>query len=63
VKVLSTRERDLEDAGAVLTALANQIDWAFVDDEIRLLSAEIQGHAVAERYRRVSAAIRPNAGS
>jgi len=54
--------RDADDAGAVLTALANHIDWAFVDDEIRLLSAEIQGHAVAERYRRVSAPIRPKVG-
>ena len=62
MKVLSTRERDLEDAGAVLAALANRVDWAFIDDEIRALSTEIQGHDIADRYRRASAAIRPTAG-
>lgn len=62
MKVLSTRDRDLEDAAAVLTTLVDRVDWAFMDDEVEALSSEIDGHDVAERYRRVSLKIRPKSG-
>jgi hypothetical protein len=53
LKVLSTRERDLEDAAAVLSALGDRIDRSFIDGEIGLLTREVPGHDVEGRYRRV----------
>lgn len=52
LKVLSTRERDLEDARSVLTALAGRLDEALIDREIEALAEEVPDHSVAERHRR-----------
>ena len=51
MKTLSTRERDLEDAAAVLAALAARIDRIFIDEEIANLVREIADFDVGGRYR------------
>ena len=53
LKVLATRERDLEDVTTVLSSLGEHIDRAFVEREVSLLSGEIPDHEVAERWQRV----------
>jgi hypothetical protein len=53
MKVLSTRERDLEDAAAVLLALSDRIDRALIDSEINELSREIQDCDVVARQQRL----------
>jgi hypothetical protein len=53
MKILSTRERDLEDAAVVLSALSGRLDRSFMAGEIQRLSQEIAGHDVTGRYRRV----------
>ena len=52
MKLLSTRERDLDDAAAVLSALASRLDVMFLDGEVGRLAAEIADHPIADRYRR-----------
>lgn len=51
-KVLSTREKDLEDAAAILEELAGKLDVAAISTEIERLGTEIQGHDVEDRWRR-----------
>jgi hypothetical protein len=53
LKVLSTRERDLEDAASLLRSPALRLDTAVVEDEVSRLAAEIAEHDVAGRWRRV----------
>jgi len=53
MKLLSTRERDLDDAVAVLSALASRMDVSFLDGEIAALAVEIADHPIADRYRRI----------
>lgn len=53
MKVLSTRERDVEDAAVVLQELSGRIDRSLIDGELRLLAQEIPGHDIAGRYQRV----------
>ena len=53
LKVLSTRDRDLEDARSVVRALDARLDQAFLDAEATTLAAEIADHDVAGRYRAV----------
>jgi len=53
MKVLSTRERDLEDAAGVLLALSDRMDRALVDREVAELSREIHDHDVAARHQRL----------
>lgn len=48
LKVLSTREKDLEDARSVLAALAGQIDCDAIRAEAALLAKEIPDHPVME---------------
>lgn len=55
-KVLSTRDRDLEDAATVLRSLAGRIDLAQVRREAALLTVEISSHDVAGRLQRLLAA-------
>jgi len=55
LKVLSTRDRDLEDASTVLTALSGRIDSVFIEQEVALLGGEITDHDIAARYERVRA--------
>lgn len=51
-KVLSTREKDLDDAAAMLQKLTSQIDAAAIASEIERLAGEIQDHDVGERWHR-----------
>jgi hypothetical protein len=52
LKVLSTRERDVEDAGSVLRALSGRIDLALIEREAHALAAEIDDHPIAARLGR-----------
>jgi hypothetical protein len=52
-KVLSTRERDLEDAATVVRALGPDLDRAFIEQEARALAVEILDHDVTRRLARV----------
>jgi hypothetical protein len=53
MKVLSTRERDLEDARTVITSLKGRLDESLLDAEAELLAGEIPDHEVTRRYRSV----------
>ena len=52
-KLLSSRERDLEDAATLLRASDLPLDHAFVDAEALRLAAEIPDHDVASRLGRL----------
>jgi len=49
LKLLSTRERDLEDARTVVAALPDVLDRALLAREVALLAAEIPDHDVTGR--------------
>ena len=53
LKILATRERDLEDVTSVISSLGEQIDRALVEREVSLLSGEIPDHEVAARWQQV----------
>ncbi len=53
LKLLSTRERDLEDAASVVTALGTLLDRDLIDAEVGLLADEIGDHDVRARARRL----------
>lgn len=55
LKVLSTRDRDLEDARSIVAALRDRLDLGLLDHEAVLLAAEIPDHDIAGRYRTVMA--------
>ncbi len=52
-KLLSTRERDLDDASSVMRALASEVDRALIDGEVLTLSRSLPDVNVAERWRRL----------
>src|SRR5262249_39666225 len=52
-KALSTRERDIEDAAAVVRALGSGLNLGAIESEAKQLATEIQGHDVVGRLRRV----------
>jgi hypothetical protein len=52
-KVLSTRDRDLEDARTVLGELGPRLDHALLDREVAALATEIPDHEVASRHARL----------
>jgi hypothetical protein len=52
-KVLSTRERDLEDAASIFRASDLTLDRELIDTESRRLAAEIPDHDVAGRLDRI----------
>jgi hypothetical protein len=52
-KVLSTRDRDLEDARAAAHRSRAALDLPLVDDEIAMLTTELPSVDVAERWRLV----------
>ena len=54
-KLLSTRDRDLEDAGTVLGASDLPLDRSFIDAEAVRLAAEIPDHDVIGRLARLDA--------
>jgi hypothetical protein len=49
LELLSTRDRDVEDAASVVRALGDQLDRVLVDGEVELLAAEIPDHDVRRR--------------
>ena len=51
LKVLSTRERDLDDAKSVVHALDERLDLALIREEGRRLAEEITDHNVQERLQ------------
>jgi hypothetical protein len=53
VKVLSTRERDLEDAASVLRELGRRLDLALVEREIAFLADELTDFDVHARWSRL----------
>lgn len=53
LKALSTRERDLEDAAALLRSAALRLDVVAIDDEVSRLGGEIPDHDIAGRWRRI----------
>jgi hypothetical protein len=54
-KVLSTREKDLDDAASVLRALGAEVDCEQIEAAVLALQGEVKDHPVAERWRRVRA--------
>jgi hypothetical protein len=54
-KVLSTRDKDIDDAASVLLALGSEIDREQIEAEVLALQGEVPDHPVAERWRRVRA--------
>jgi hypothetical protein len=55
-KMLSTRDKDLDDAASVLASLGAELDRERIDAEILVLEGEVPDHPVAERWRRVRGA-------
>lgn len=53
LKVLSTRERDLDDARSVVSALSERLDGAFLSMEGRKLAEELPDHEVTTRLHAV----------
>jgi len=54
-KLLSTRDRDIEDAGTVLRATDLSLDRSFIDTEAVKLAAEIPDHDIIGRLARLNA--------
>ena len=57
-KVLSTRERDLEDGATVLRTLGTAVDLALIEREVTALAEEISDHDVVGRFARLLTAAR-----
>jgi len=58
LKILSTRERDLEDAATVLSTLSGRIASRFIEQEVAELAREVTEHDVAARYQKLSGLVR-----
>jgi hypothetical protein len=56
LKVLSTRERDLEDARSVIETQQTRLDQALIRGEIEQLIDEIPDHDIRGRFGRLTAA-------
>lgn len=52
MKILATRERDLEDAVTVVRSLASRIDIELIERELEPLAVEISDHDVIGRWQR-----------
>jgi predicted nucleotidyltransferase len=52
LKILATRERDLEDAASVLRSLSGGLDLSLIEAEISALAIEITDYEVLGRWRR-----------
>lgn len=50
-KLLSTRERDHDDARSVVRGLASELDRELIDREVQALAASLRDVPVAERWR------------
>lgn len=58
LKVLATRERDLEDARSVIETQRTRLDLALIRTEIQQLIDEVPDHDVRGRFARLSTAVR-----
>ena len=56
LKVLATRDRDLEDAASVVEKQRGRLDWPLLEREVAALASEIPDHDVSGRYTAVTAA-------
>lgn len=56
-KVLSTREKDLEDAAGILARLGPEIELPRIDEELETLAGEIPDHEILRRWSRCRARI------
>lgn len=54
-KILSTREKDVEDARSVLQSVGDDLDRELIEAEVELLVAEIPTHDIRGRWLRVVA--------
>lgn len=54
LKVLSTRDRDLEDARSVVSALRGRLDETLLAAEAGILALELPDHAVTARFAAVT---------
>ena len=50
-KLLSSRDRDLDDAISVLRALGSELDRERIDEEVRTLEASLPDHPLSDRWR------------
>jgi hypothetical protein len=62
LKVLATRDRDLEDAASVIEKQRGRLDWPLLEREVAALASEIPDHDVAGRYNAVTAVPEPPRG-
>ncbi|MBN1610423.1 MAG: nucleotidyltransferase [Polyangiaceae bacterium] len=62
LKVLSTRESDLDDAASVLTECRDAVDRELVEREVALLGAELPDVAVTDRWSGVQGRTEPRLG-
>ncbi len=52
MKILATRDRDIEDAAAVIRALTSRMDMELIERELGSLALEIPDHDITARWRR-----------
>ena len=53
LKVLATRDRDLEDAASVIRIVGSGLDLKSIEVEIGALASEIPDHDIVERWKRL----------
>jgi Nucleotidyl transferase of unknown function (DUF2204) len=53
LKVLATRDRDLEDAATIIRSLSSRIDMELIVRELEALAIEISDHDIKGRWRRI----------
>jgi hypothetical protein len=59
MKILATRERDLEDARTVMRGLSGRLDLALIERSLNELSGEISDYDFMDRWLAVRSAIGP----
>lgn len=57
LKLLATRERDLEDAGTVIRSLVDRVDLKLIEGEVDILAIEIPDFDIRNRWIRVKTAL------
>jgi hypothetical protein len=55
LKLLATRDRDVEDAASVVRSLSHDLDFDLIGKEVATLGEEIEDHDVSQRWARVRA--------
>jgi predicted nucleotidyltransferase len=55
LKILATRDRDLEDATSVMRSIGSALDREVIREEVRLLASEIIDYGIDDRWRRAQA--------